>query len=88
MNHRHRQTLHALFAHPEPANLAGPDVVSVLKELGAETENRTGGRFAVSLKGHTAVFHTSDHAVRKDDVRQIRKFLIDAGVDPVTQYPI
>lgn len=88
MNHKHRQTLHALFAHPEPSNLSESDVKAVLRELGGEIEERTGSRFAVTLKGHTALFHHADHSVRKDDVRGIRKFLTDAGVDPETQYPL
>ncbi len=88
MNHRHRQTLHAIFAHPEPANLSGQDVKAVLQELGATIEDRTGSRYAVTMKGHTVLFHHADHAVQKDEVRQIRKFLTDCGIDPGTQYPL
>ncbi|MEZ5937023.1 MAG: hypothetical protein R3C52_02240 [Hyphomonadaceae bacterium] len=88
MNHRHRQILHAIFAHPEPANLSGTDVKAVLEELGAEIESRSGDRFAVSYKGHTAVFHEAHHSVEKEGLRQLRKFLVDQGVDPVTQYPL
>lgn len=88
MNHKHRQTLHALFAHPEPSNLSEADVKAVLRELGADLEERNGSRFAVTLNGHTALFHHADHSVRKDDVRNIRKFLTDAGVDPKTHYPL
>jgi len=88
MNHKHRQILHALFAHPEPSNLSESDVKAVLRDLGADLEERNGSRFAVTLNGHTALFHHADHSVRKDDVRNIRKFLTDAGVDPGTQYPL
>ena len=88
MNHRHRQALHALFAHPEPANLSGADVKAVLGEMGAEIEDRSGDRYAVTMKGHTAVFHHPDHALRKEDVRQLRRFLTDRGVDPQRDFPL
>ncbi len=88
MNHRHRQALHAIFAHPEPANLSGADVKSVLIEMGAEIEDRTGSRYAVTMKGHTAVFHQPDHSLTKDDVRQLRHFLTERGVEPQRDYPI
>ncbi|MEZ6028971.1 MAG: hypothetical protein R3C46_04385 [Hyphomonadaceae bacterium] len=88
MNHRHRQVLHAVFAHPEPANLSGADVKAVLGEMGAEVEDRSGNRFAVTMKGHTALFHQADHSLTKDEVRQIRRFLIDRGVDPQRDFPV
>lgn len=87
MNHRHRKVLHQLFAHPVSANIDFRDVVSVLKELGAETEDRSGARVAVTLKGHTVLFHHANHSVPKDEVQQIRRFLIDCGVAP-EQYPV
>jgi hypothetical protein len=87
VNHRHRKVLHALFAHPVSANIDFREVESVLGELGAEIENRSGARVAVSLKGHTALFHHANHSVPKDEVAQIRKFLIDCGVAP-EQYPV
>lgn len=39
MNHKHRKTLHALFAHPVSANINYQAVVHVLEELGAVVEN-------------------------------------------------
>jgi hypothetical protein len=87
MNHRHRKVLHALFAHPVSANIDFKDVETVLTELGAEIENRNGARIGVTLKGHTAVFHHAQHSLPKDEVAQIRKFLIDCGVAP-EQYPV
>lgn len=86
MNHRHRKVLHALFAHPVSANIDFQDVQSVFRELGAEIEERSGARIAVTLKGHTVAFHHANHSVPKDEVVQIRKFLIDCGISP-EQYP-
>lgn len=88
MNHKHRKTLHALFAHPEPANLSPIDVEHVLTELGAEIEERSGAKFAVKLKGHTANFHHAQHSLPKEEVRQMRKFLETAGVVPARDFPL
>ncbi len=87
MNHRHRKVLHQLFAHPISANIDFNDVQSVLKELGAEVEDRSGARIAVTMKGHTVLFHHANHSVPKEEVQQIRRFLIDCGVAP-EQYPV
>jgi hypothetical protein len=35
MNHRHRKTLHALFAHPISANIDFKKVMHLLEEAGA-----------------------------------------------------
>lgn len=87
MNHRHRKVVHAIFAHPIPANLDFKEVQSALKELGAEIEDRNGSRIAVSLKGHTVLFHHAQHSLPKDEVVQVRRFLTDCGIDP-EQYPL
>lgn len=87
MNHHHRKILQSLFAHPISGNISLKDVESVLKELGAEIEIRTGSRIAVTLKGHTHLFHYVSHALPKDEVAQIRKFLTDSGISP-EQYPV
>lgn len=86
MNHRHRKVLHAIFAHPISANIDFKTVEAVLKELGAEVEERSGARIAVTLKGHTALFHHAQHSIPKEEVAQIRRFLTDCGVAP-EQYP-
>lgn len=87
MNHRHRKVLHQLFAHPISANIDFNDVQSVLRELGAELEDRSGARVAVTLKGHTVLFHHANHSVPKEEVQQIRRFLVDCGVAP-EQFPV
>lgn len=88
MNHKHRKILHTLFAHPEPANLAPKDVEHVLEDLGAEISERSGAKFSVALNGHRANFHHAHHSLPKDEVRQMRKFLEGAGVDPERDYPL
>ena len=87
MNHKHRKVLHALFAHPVSANLDFKEVLHVLEALGAEIENKSGNRIGVTLAGHTAAFTHAHHALPKEEVAQVRRFLATCGVDPET-YPL
>ena len=87
MNHRHRKTLHALFAHPVSANIDFKDVVHVFEELGAEVDNKAGNRIGVKLNGHSAAFVHAQHSLPKEEVMQIKKFLEQCGVDPA-EYPV
>ncbi len=86
MNHHHAKVLQALFAHPVSANIDFKQVVHVLEALGAEVENRSGNRVAVTLAGHTAAFTHAKHSLPKEEVEQIRKFLETCGIDPA-DYP-
>lgn len=88
MNHKHRKVLHALFAHPVSANLSPRDVEAVLKELGAEIEQRHGGRIGVRLNGHFAEFSHSGHALAPQQARRIAKFVGEAGIDADRDYPL
>lgn len=87
MNHRHRKTLHAIFAHPINSNLDYKAVVHVLEQLGAEVENKSGNRIGVTLNGHTVALTHVNHDLPKEEVVQVRKFLSACGVDPEA-YPI
>jgi hypothetical protein len=87
MNHRHRKTLHALFAHPVSGNIDFKEVVHVLEALGAEIENKSGNRIGVTLAGHTAAFVHAHHDMSKDEVAHLRKFLVTCGVDPAA-FPV
>ena len=82
MNNKHRKVLRALFAHPISANIDPRKVQAVLKELGAEFDNRHGGRLGVRLGGHFAEFHFGQHALSKDQVVQVKKYLETCGIDP------
>jgi hypothetical protein len=74
--------LAALFAHPISANIDFKEVEHVLKELGADIENKHGNRIGVTLNGHSATFTHVNHSLPKDEVAQIRKFLEGAGITP------
>lgn len=88
MNHKHRKVLHALFSHPVSANIASNAVEAVFRELGADIEQRHGGRLGVRLNGHFAEFSHDTHTLSPDHVRKASKFLSDAGIDPQRDYPL
>ncbi len=88
MNHKHRATLHALFAHPLSSNIDTKAVKSVLESLGAELSHGGHSHLAVKLNGHVHSFHDTAHTLPKDAVATLRKFLEEAGVDPVRDYPL
>ncbi|MCC6775576.1 MAG: hypothetical protein IT537_02910 [Hyphomicrobiales bacterium] len=87
MNHHHRKTLHALFAHPVSANIDFKKVMHLFEELGAEVENRSGNRVNLKLKGHSAAFTHAHHSLPKEEVVQLKKFLEMCGVTP-TEFPV
>lgn len=79
MSHKHRKTLHAVFSHPIPSNIHLHEVEAALKDLGGEFGHSSHGRLTVSMNGHTASFHGSDHGLSKDEVVSVRKFLESCG---------
>jgi hypothetical protein len=88
MNHKHRRTLHALFAHPVSSNIDPKAAHAMLAELGAEVAHGGHGHIVVKLNGHTHGFHDTHHALSKDDVVALRKFLEMAGIEPVRDFPL
>ena len=82
MNHHHRKTLHALFAHPVSANIDFKKVMHVFEELGAEIENSAGNRVKIKLDNHTAAFTHAQHSLPKEEVVELRKFPEQCGVTP------
>lgn len=84
MNAKQRRTLRLIFTTPVPATLAGADIESLLRALGATLAQGRGSRVRVELNGHDATFHTP-HPSRVADrgrVRSVREFLEKAGVTP------
>ncbi len=87
MNHKHRLTLHTLFAHPISSNIDPKTVKATLEGLGAELTHGH-GRVTVTLNGASHGFHDTHHSLSKEEVVGMRKFLTDAGIDPARDYPI
>ena len=88
MNHKHRAALHALFAHPVSANIDPRQVFSVIEEIGGEVTHGGHGQIVIRLNGHTHGFHDSRHALTKDEVVGLKKFLESAGVNPERDFPL
>ena len=88
MNHKHRVTLHSLFAHPISSNIEPHAVKSVLEALGAETTHGGHSHLMVKLNGQAHAFNDTVHALSKDAVTELRKFLQHAGVDPERDHPL
>ena len=88
MNYKHCKILHSLFAHPIRGNISLKQVESVFQELGAEIEERQHSKIALKLNGHTVAFHHAKHNLPKQEVQQIKKFIVDCGIDPTRDYPL
>ena len=87
MNHRHRKILQSLFSHPINGNVSLTELEGVFHELGAEVDTAHSGKIHVALNGHSANFSRPTHALSRDEVVQVRKFLETCGVDPAS-YPV
>lgn len=88
MNHKHRAVLHALFSHPVSNNIDPKEVKSMFEAIGGEISHGGHGHLIVRLNGATHGFHESRHNLSIDEVSAIKKFLTEAGVDPVRDYPL
>jgi len=88
MNHKQRNTLHALFAHPVSSNIDPRLAYSVVEALGGEVTHGGHGHIVMKLNGHTHGFHDSRHALSKQEVLALRKFLETIGVDPARDFPL
>ena len=88
MNHKHRALLHSLFAHPISSNIDPKSVRSVLESLGADITHGGHSHLMIKLNGHSHSFNDAVHNLSKDAVTDLRKFLENAGIDPVRDYPL
>ena len=88
MKHKERKVLHALFAHPVSANISARSAGAVLKELGAEIEQRDGGRWRLQLNGHCVEVPEPSNALKPKHVKKIRDFITNCGIDPNRHYPL
>jgi len=84
MKSKHRKTLRAIFEDPVHANILWQDIESLLVALGAEISEGRGSRVRIVLNDIRAVFHRP-HPRKETDkgaVKSMRRFLIEAGVEP------
>ena len=78
------RTLAAIFANPVRADIRWADIESLLRALGADIEQGSGSRVRISLNGRRMVFHAPhpQPTIIKDAVRSVRRFLLEAGIEP------
>jgi hypothetical protein len=84
MKSKHHKTLQAIFEDPVRANILWSDIENLLKALGAEISEGRGSRVRIVLNNVRAVFHRP-HPRKETDkgaVKSMRRFLIEAGVEP------
>ena len=84
MKSKHHKTLQAIFEDPVRANIVWTDIERLLKVLGAEISEGRGSRIRIVLNGVRAVFHRPHprKETNKGAVKSMRRFLIEAGVEP------
>jgi len=84
MNRKQTRVLVSVFSQPISGDIKWRDVESLLNGLGAELQERAGSRVAVSLNERIAVFHRPHPGPNLDKgaVRDVRRFLESAGVNP------
>lgn len=84
LNHRQRRILQAIFAESVPVNLEWDEIESLLLALGARKSEGRGSRVRFVLNNVPAVFHRPhpQKEIGRGTVRAVRKFLIDAEIEP------
>jgi hypothetical protein len=81
---RHITLLRAIFQEPISANMHWREIESLLHHLGAVIEPTHGARFRVVLYGVEFVLHHPHHGseCNKQDIKQLREYLTQAGISP------
>ena len=77
---KHQRVLAAIFE--KRANIAWPDIESMLLYYGAEISEGRGSRVRIALNGVRAMFHRS-HPQKETDrgaVAAMQRFLTEAGI--------
>ena len=84
MNHKHQQTLRAIFAKPTSPSIVFRDIESMLVALGAEIQEREGSRLRVDLAGEQWRCHRPHPGkeARRYQVEELRALLQRMGITP------
>ena len=84
MNNKHRNTLHAIFAHPLNGNMEWRRIEALFLALGAVKDEGSGSAVTFFLNGKRADFHRPhpDKEALRYRVKAAREFLEQAGVTP------
>lgn len=84
MKSKHHKAVRAIFDDPVRANILWSDIESLLEAQGAEISEGRGSRVRIVLNGVRAVFHRPHPRKEADKgaIKSMRRFLIEAGVQP------
>jgi hypothetical protein len=84
LSNKNKRVLEAVFAQPVTADLRWGDVETMLVAPGATVTQGRGSRVRIALNDRRIVFHAPhpQPTLVKDAVRSIRRFLIEAGIEP------
>jgi hypothetical protein len=84
LRRKHLRTLKAIFNNPTLKNIKWEDVESLFIALGGETQPGRGSRLRAIINARRAVFHRPHpgNEVNVAMVKSIRRFLIEADLDP------
>jgi hypothetical protein len=84
LDSHHQATVGKIFNHPVSHNIQWHDVLSLLEEVGAVTEEHD-GRFKVTLGSETETFNAPrHHDINEQQVVDLRRMLKGAGIGPAS----
>jgi hypothetical protein len=83
MNKKQRKTYDAIFAEPIRRNIVWDDVVTLIKAIGGIVIQGDGSRVRFDLNDLSLNIHSPhpQKELKRYQVKAIREFLINAGVD-------
>ena len=83
MNRKQRNTYDAIFAQPIRRNIVWNDVVSLIQAVGGIVTQGDGSRVRFDLNDISLNIHSPhpQKELKKYQVKAVREFLINAGVD-------
>lgn len=84
MGRSRRRTLQSTLARPTRSGISWDDVDALLVACGASVEERIGSRVYVELNRTGLHLHRPhpEKEIRKGAVESIRKFFVEAGIEP------
>ncbi|MDX1592772.1 MAG: type II toxin-antitoxin system HicA family toxin [Gammaproteobacteria bacterium] len=84
MSRKHDHLLQTLFTDPPSGNVHWREAESLLRHLGATTENLSGARLRVLLNGVEGILHRPHHGhtLGRSDIQHLREFLARARCTP------
>ena len=85
MSKKHQRTYALIFEKPDRKDIEWKDFIHLLEYLGASIRSSGGSAHGIRLNGEYAVFHKPHpgHTLYQSDLKRVRKFLINAGIEKV-----